>query len=170
MDPITLWIETKWAFLMSLVSQNIIPYFFELYSFVLFFLNIIPFSTVQSLSRVWLFCNAMDCSMPGFSVLHQLPELAQTHVLWVGDAIRPSHPLSSPSPAFSLSLMLSQLFASGGKSIGVSASASVLPMNIQDWFPLGWTGWISLLSKGLSSVFSNTTAQKHQLFSAQLSL
>ena len=98
MDPITLWIETKWAFLMSLVSQNIIPYFFELYSFVLFFLNIIPFSTVQSLSCVWLFCNAMDCSMPGFSVLHQLPELAQTHVLWVGDAIQPSHPLSSPSP------------------------------------------------------------------------
>ena len=60
-------------------------------------------------------------------------------------------------------------FASGGWSIGVSASASVLPMNIQDWFPLGWTGWISLQSKGLSWVFSNTTAQKHQFFGAQLS-
>ena len=64
----------------------------------------------------------------------------------------------------------SQLFASGGQSTGVSASASVLPMNIQDWFPLGWTGWISLPSKGLSRVFSNTTVQEHQFFSAQLSL
>ena len=65
---------------------------------------------------------------------------------------------------------MSQLFTSGGQSIGVSASASVLPMNIQDWFPLGWTGWISLQSKGLSRVFSKTTVQKHQFFSAQLSL
>ena len=64
----------------------------------------------------------------------------------------------------------SQLFASGGQSIGVSASASVLPMNIQDWFPLGWTGWISLQSMGLSTIFSNTTVQKHQFFSAQHSL
>ena len=63
-----------------------------------------------------------------------------------------------------------QFFASGGESIGVSASASVLPMDIQDWFPLGWTGWISLQSKGLSGVFSNTTAQKHQFFGTQLSL
>ena len=64
------------------------------------------------------------------------------------------------------SFQISHLFASGGQSIGVSASASVLPMNIQNWFPLRWTGWISLLSKGL---FSNTTVQKHQFFSAQLS-
>ena len=63
-----------------------------------------------------------------------------------------------------------QFFASGGQSIGVSASASVLPMNIQDWFPLGWIAWISLQSKGLSRVFSNTTVQKHQSFSAQLFL
>ena len=68
------------------------------------------------------------------------------------------------------SFPMSQLFASGGQSIGVSASASVLPMNVQDWSPLGWTGWISLLSKGLSRIFSNTTVQKHQFFSAQLSL
>ena len=68
------------------------------------------------------------------------------------------------------SFPMSQFFASGGQSIGVSASASVLPMNIQDWFPLGQTGWISLQSKGLSWVFSNTTVQKHQFFSAQLSL
>ena len=66
--------------------------------------------------------------------------------------------------------LVSQFFTSGGQSIGASASASVLPMNIQDWFPLGWTGWISLLSKGLSRVFSNTTVQKHQFFSTQLSL
>ena len=64
---------------------------------------------------------------------------------------------------------MSQLFASGGRSIGVSASTSVLPMNIQAWFPLGWAGWISLQSKGLSRVFSNTTVQKHQFFGTQLS-
>ena len=68
------------------------------------------------------------------------------------------------------SFQMSQLFSSGGQSIGISASASVLSMNIQDWFLLGWTGWISLQSKGLSTVFSNTTVQKHQFFSAQLSL
>ena len=68
------------------------------------------------------------------------------------------------------SFQISQFFASGGQSVGVSASASVLPMNIQDWFLLGWTGRISLLSKGLSRVFLNTTVQKHQFFSAQLSL
>ena len=68
------------------------------------------------------------------------------------------------------SFQMSQLFTSGGQSIGVSASASVLPMNIQDWFPLGWTGWISLQSKGLSRVFSSTTVQNHQFFDAQLSL
>ena len=68
------------------------------------------------------------------------------------------------------SFPISQLFASGDQSIGVSASASVLPMNNQDWSPLGWTGWISLQSKGLSRVFSNTTLQKHQFFGAQLSL
>ena len=68
------------------------------------------------------------------------------------------------------SFQMSQLFTSGGQSIGVSASASVLPINSQDWSPLGWTGWISLLSKGLSRVFSNTTVQKHQFFCSQLSL
>ena len=68
------------------------------------------------------------------------------------------------------SFPISQFFTSGGQSIGASASASVLPKNIQDWFPLGWTGWISLQSKGLSRVFSNTTVRKHQLFSAQSSL
>ena len=81
-------------------------------------------------------------------------------------------PFSSSPQSFpaSGSFQMSQLFASGGQRIGVSASASVLPMNIQDWFPLRRTGWISLLSKGLSRVFSNTTVQKHQCFSVQLSL
>ena len=77
-----------------------------------------------------------------------------------------SHLQSFPASG---SFQMSQLFASGGKSIGVSASKSVLQMNTQDWSPLGWTGWI-LQSKGLSRVFSNTTVQKHQFFGAQLSL
>ena len=113
----------------------------------------------------------------GFSVHHQLPELTQTHIHWVGDAIQLSHPLLSPSPTSHLqsfpasgSFQMRNLFASGGQSFGVSASASVLPMNIQDWFPLGWTGWICLLSKGLLRVFSNITVQKHQFFGAQFSL
>ena len=90
-------------------------------------------------------CDPMNCRMPGLPVHHQLPEFTQTHIHWVGDAIQPSHPLLSPfSPAFNLSqhqgLFQSQFFASVGQSIGVSASASVLPINIQDWVPLGWTG------------------------------
>ena len=84
----------------------------------------------------------------------------------------PVVPFSSCPQSFpaSGSFPMSQFFASGGQSIGVSTSASVLPMCVQDWFPLGWTGWISLQSKGLSRVFSNTTVQKHQFFGAQLSL
>ena len=81
-------------------------------------------------------------------------------------------PFSSSIQSFpaSESFPVSQLFVSGGQSIGALASVSVLPVNIQDWFPLGWTGWISLQSKGLSRVFSNTTVQEHQFFSTQLSL
>ena len=81
-------------------------------------------------------------------------------------------PFSSCLQSFpaSGSFPMSQFFTSGGQSIGVSASASVLPMNSQDWSPLGWTGWISLLSKGLSKIFANTTIQKHQFFGTQLSL
>ena len=81
-------------------------------------------------------------------------------------------PFSSCPQSFpaSGSFQMSQLFTSGGQSIGVSASASVLPMNTQDWSPLGWTGWSSLQSKGLSRVFSNTTVQKHQFSGSQLSL
>ena len=103
-------------------------------------------SSVQSLSHVWL-CNPMNCSMPGLPVHHQLSESTQTHVHWVGDAIQPSHPLSSPSPAPSPSqhqppFQMGQLYASGGQSIRVSASTSVLPKNTQDWSPLRWAGWI----------------------------
>ena len=115
----------------------------------------------------------MNCSTPGLPVHHQLPEFTQTHVHWVNDAIQPSHPLSSPSPpapspSQHQSFPMNQLFARGGQSTGVSASASVLPMNTQDC-PLGWTGWISFQYKGLSRVFSNSTVQKHQFFGAQLS-
>ena len=93
-------------------------------------------------------CDPMDCSTPGFPVLHYLPEFAQTHVHWVSDAIQPSHPLSSPSPtALSLSQQqgcfpVSQFYASGGQSIGISASASVLPVHIQGWlifFRMDWS-------------------------------
>ena len=116
-------------------------------------------------------CDPMERSTPGLSVHCQLPEFTQTHVHWVSDAIQPSHPLSSPSP---LALNLSQhhgtfKWVSSSQSIGVSALAPVLPMNIQDWFLLGWTGWISLQSKELSRVFSNTTVQKYHFFNAQLS-
>ena len=113
----------------------------------------------------------MDCSMPGLPVHHQLPEFTQTHVHWVRDIIQPSHPLSSPfPPAFNLSRHQGLFFKLGGQSLGASTSASVLPVNIQNWFLLGLTGLISLLSKGLSSIFSNITVQKHQFFGAQLSL
>ena len=119
-------------------------------------------------------CDPMNRSTSGLPVHHQLPESTQTHVHQVGDAIQPSHPIvpffSSPQsfPA-SGSFQMNQLFASGGQSMVVSASTSVLPMNTQDWSPLGWTGWISLQSRGFSRVFSNTTVQKHQFFGAQLS-
>ena len=121
-------------------------------------------------------CNIMDCSTPGFPVLLHLPEFAQTHVHWVGDAIQPSHPLLPPfsscpqSFPASGSFPMSFLFTSGGQSIGASASASLLAMNIQGWFPLGLTGLVSLQPKGPSRVFSNTTVQKHQFFGTQLSL
>ena len=116
----------------------------------------------------------MDCSSPGFPVLHCLPEFAQSHVHCVDDAIQPSHPLLVPSPALTLSQLrvfpMSLLFTSGGQSTGVSASPTVLPMNIQGWFPLGLTGLISFLSKRLSRVFSSATIQKHQFFGTQLPL
>ena len=137
---------------------------------------VIIFSSVQVSSVTQLcptLCDPMYHSTPGLPVHHQLSEFTQTHVHRVSDAIQPSHPLSPPSPpTFNLSqhqsFPRSQVLAPDGQSIG--ASASVLPMNIQGWFPLELTCWISLQSKGLSRVFSNTTVQKHQFFGTQLSL
>ena len=116
-------------------------------------------------------CNPMNYSTPCLPVHHQLPESIQTHVHWVimSSSVVPSSSCPQSFPA-SGSFQMSQLFTSGGQNIGVSGLTSVLPMNTQDWSPLGWTGWISLQSNGLSRIFSNTTVQKHQLFSTQLSL
>ena len=118
-------------------------------------------------------CDPMDCSRSGFPVLHNLLEFAQIHVHWISDVIQLSHPVSPPSPpALNLfhpqSFPMSWSFASGGQII--KASASVLPVNIQGWLPLGLTGLICLLSKRLSRVFSITTVWKYQFFSAQPSL
>ena len=115
----------------------------------------------------------MECSTPGFPVHHQFLELAHTRVHWLSDAIQPSHPLWSPSPpALNLSQNqgLSQWVGPSHRvaKVGASASASVLPMNIQGWFPLGLTSLISLQSKGLSKVFSSVPVQKHQFFDTQL--
>ena len=117
-------------------------------------------------------CNPMNCSTPGLPVHHQLLEFTQTHVHRVGDAIQPSHPLLSPSPptpnsSQHQSLPMSQLFAWGSQSTGVSALASFFPKKFQGWSPSEWIGWISLQSKRLSKISSNTTVQKHQFFSAQ---
>ena len=139
---------------------------------IFFLLTSVQFTSVaQSCPTL---CHPMNCSTPGLPVHHQLLEFTQTHVHRVSDAIQPSHPLSSPSPpapnpSQHQSFPISQLFAWGGRSTGVSALASVLPKNTQDWSPSDWTGWISLQSMGLLRVLSNNTVQKHQFFSAQLS-
>ena len=125
---------------------------------------------VQSLRCIWL-CNPIDCSTPGFSGFHCLPVYSNSCPLswWCHPTISSSVTSFSSCPqSFSASgsFQMSQLFTSGGQSTGASASASVLPMNTQDLSPLGWTGWISLQSKGLSRVFSNSTVQKHRFFVA----
>ena len=133
----------------------------------------VQFSSVQLLSRLWFVatpwiaaCQA-SLSIPSpQSLLKLMPiesVMPSSHLI----LFRPLLPLPQSLPA-SGSFPMSQLFAWGGQSTGVSVSLSVLPMNTQDWSPLGWTDWISLQSKGLSRVFSNTTVQKHQFFGAQL--
>ena len=123
------------------------------------------FSSAQSFQSCPSLCNAMDCSMPGFPIHHQLPEITQAHVHRFGDANQPSHPVF-PFPSCLQTFLtsgyfpMSQFFPSGGQITGASASASVFPVNIQDWFFLGWTGLISLQSKGISRVFSNTIVQR----------
>ena len=113
-------------------------------------------------------CDPMNHSTPGLPVHHQLPEFTQTHIHRVSDAFQPSHPLLLPPipPSIRVFSNESTLCMRWPKYWGF-ALASVLPMNTQDWFPLGWTGWISLQFKGLSRVFSDTTVQKHQFFGAQ---
>ena len=133
----------------------------------------VQFSPVSRLCpTLW---DPMNCSTPGLPVHHQLPEPTQTHVpssRWchptISSSVVPFSSCPQSLPA-SGSFPMSQLFSWGGPSTGVSASASVLPMNTQNWSPLGWTGWISLQSKGFSRVFSDTTVQKHQFFSTPLS-
>ena len=134
----------------------------------------ISVSSVQSLSCIQLFAAPWIAAHQATLLITNSQSVCKTHVHWVGDAIQPRHSLwSSSPPAPNLpskgSVPVSQLFTWGGQSIGVLARASVLPTNTHDWSPLGWTGWISLLSKGLTRVFSNTTVQKHQFFSVQLS-
>ena len=135
------------------------------------------FSTVQFIAEFCpTLCDHMNHSTPGLPVHHQLLEFTQTHVYWVvwchptiSSSVVPFSSCPQSLPA-SGSFPTSQLFTWGVQSTGVSASTLVLPMNTQDWSPLGCTDWISLQSKGLSRVFSNTTVQKHQFFCAQLSL
>ena len=135
----------------------------------------IQFSSVQSLSRVWLFATPwITARQASLSITNFRTSLK----LMCIESVMPSshlilcHPLLlllPIPPSIRGDTPMSQLFTWSGQSIGVSASASVLPMNTQDWSPLGWTGWISLQSKGLPRIFSSTTVQKHQFFSAQLS-
>ena len=134
----------------------------------------VQFSSVQSLSRIdslWpheLQHARPPCPSPTPGVhANPCPSSQWCHPTISSSVVLfSSCPKSFPSSG---SFQMSQLFASGGQSIGVSASASILPMNTQDWSPLGWTGLIPLQSKGLSRVFSSTTVQKHQFFSTQLS-
>ena len=121
-----------------------------------------PLSSISSVAQSGpTLCDPMD-----LPVHHQLPEFTQTHDRWVGDAIQPSHPLSSPSPPV---FPMSQFFTSSGQSIGASTSESVLAMNIQDWFPLGLMALISLQSKGQSSLLHHHNL-KTTFFCTQLYL
>ena len=128
------------------------------------------FSSVQSLSHVWLFVTPWTAARQAFLSITNSQSVLKLNPLgrWCHPTISSSViPFSSHLQSFpaSGSFQMSHFFTSGGQCIGVSTSGLVLPMNIQEWFPLGWTGWISLQSKGLSRVFSNTTVQKHQFFS-----
>ena len=132
---------------------------------------VIKFSSVTQ--RLWLFVTPWTAAHEAsLSITNSQSLLKLIKSVMPSSHLILCHPLLPHLQSFpaSGSFPRSQFFASGGQNIGVSASASVLPVNIQDWSPLGWTGWISLQSKGPSRVFSNTTVQKHQYFSAQISL
>ena len=129
--------------------------------------------SIQSLSHVWLFATQWTAArQASLSITNSRSLLKSIESVMPSNHLILRYPLSSHLQPFSASgsFQMSQFFASGSQNIGISTSASVLPMNIQDWFPLRWTGWISLQSKGLSRVFSNITVQKHQFFGTQLSL
>ena len=131
------------------------------------------FSSVQSLSLVRLFATPWAAAhQASLSITNSQnpPKPMSIESVMPSNHLILCHPLLLPSIFPSIRVFSNQLFTSGGQSIGVSASTSVLPMKTQDWSPLGWTGWISLQSKGLSRVFTNTTVKKHQLFCTQLSL
>ena len=163
-------IQIKLKFYYFLFSHNV----WDMMVFILFFITIVSVQFSHSVMSNALQSHEPQhtrppCSSPTPGVHPNPCPLSR----WCNPTVSSSAvPFSSCPQSFpaSGSFQMSQLIASGGQSIGVSASTSVLPMNIQDWFPLGWTGWISLQSKGLSRVFSNSAVQKHQFFSAQLSL
>ena len=140
-------LATESPFRLALCPLDTTPSFFFLSTFLLS----IQFSSVAQ--SCLTLCDPMNRSMPGLPVHHQLPEFTQTHIHRVGDAIQPSHPLSSPSPPAPNPSQHQGLFQwvnssyEVAKVLGVSASASVLPMNTQDWSPLGWTGWSSCSPK-----------------------
>ena len=129
------------------------------------------FVVVQLYNHVWPFSTPWTVALQAFlyfTIYQSLLKFISIESLMPSNHLILCRPLLFlPSIFPNISVFLNG-FASGSQSVGASASASVLPMNIQNWFPLGWTGWISLLSKGLSRVFSNTTIQKHKFFSAQL--
>ena len=139
----------------------------------LYMIHVIQFSSVQLLSQVRLFENQwITARQASLSITNSRSSPKPIESVMSSTMSSSVVPFSSCPQSFpaSGSFPTSQLFASGGQGIRVSASTSVLPMNTQDWSPLGWTGWISLQSKGLSGVFSNTTVQKHQFVGTQISL
>ena len=155
-------------FQQSLYHHVFIPLPLNLYHFPLISIySVLSVQFSQSLSHVRLFVTPRTAACQASSP-SPTPGLSQWCHPTISSSVVPFSRLQS-FPV-SGSFQMSQFLTSGGQSIGVSASASVLPMNIQVWFLLGWTGWISLLSKGLSREFSNTTVQKHQFVGAQLSL
>ena len=160
--PLTSWAHYLLTRLLAIVSLKI-PNFYQ---------SVSQFSSVAQFCPT--LCDPMNRSTPGLPVHHQLPEFTQTHVHVVSDAIQSSHPMSSSSPPApnpsqhqSPFQWVNSSHEWGGQSTGVSALASFLPKKSQGWPPSEWTGCISLQSKGLSRVFSNTTVQKHQFFGAQ---
>ena len=170
-------LHLAWRSLFTVSLEKLMIYFsaITLYTRKNAVVGLLQISSVQSHSRVWLFAtHGLQHAMPPCpsSTPGVYPNSSPLN-WWCSPTVSSSVvPFSSCPQSFpaSGSFPMSQLFISGGQNIVVSASTSVLPMNPQNWSPLGWTGWISLQSKGLSRAFSNTTVQKHQFFGTQLSL